>query len=643
MYKRVTCLLFVLVFFCPIITMAQKQERVQVIQQRLDDLSVNVPGLNQPVNLQISGAPIREYLNAIAKSNKLSISVDPKINIVISETLNNVPASNIISFLAKKYNLDISITGSIIYIIPFEDPSLLIKPLPKDLKVKYSQLENSLTLDLNNDSLVAVAKKIIQVSGKNVVVPTTLQGKRVNGFIASASFDAAMEKLAFTNDIKVIKTSDNFYLFQPLGENEELYINSDRNTASRRVFKPVTAGATGGATGVFSKTINGQKLLSVDAINVPIADLLKQASQEVGKNYSIYSDIKGNITLHVNDVDYDNFLTLLLKGTDYTFHAENGIYLLGDSKLEGLRTYRVVQLQNRSIDTLITMIPTEWKKGIEIKEFREQNTLLLSGSSARVDEIGKFIKQLDVLVPVVLIEVTLIDVRKSRTVAAGLSAGVADSVKTGGTLLSGMDFTFSSKSINGFLDKVSSMTSVNLGHVVPNFYVNLKALESNKDIDVRSVPKLTALNGHSATLSIGNTVFYKNTTQNIFPSAATSQTVLSNLFVESSANLAITIKPLVAGDDQVTLGIKVDISDFTSIPTDGSPPPKSTSKFESSIRVNNEDMIVLGGIERTEKSNSGSGIPILSRIPILKWIFSSRSKTNAKVVTLVFIKPTILR
>ncbi|WP_233165696.1 type II and III secretion system protein [Pedobacter sp. ASV12] len=53
-------------------------------------------------------------------------------------------------------------------------------------------------------------------------------------------------------------------------------------------------------------------------------------------------------------------------------------------------------------------------------------------------------------------------------------------------------------------------------------------------------------------------------------------------------------------------------------------------------------MIVLGGLERTENSESGSGVPLLSRIPILKWLFSSREKSNAKVVTLVFIKPTIL-
>ena len=154
---------------------------------------------------------------------------------------------------------------------------------------------------------------------------------------------------------------------------------------------------------------------------------------------------------------------------------------------------------------------------------------------------------------------------------------------------------------------------------------------------------MTALNGHTATLSIGNTVWYKNTTQNVIPSAGNIINNITNQYSSSQANLTIGFKPIISGDDQFTLGINVDISDFTSIPTDGSPPPTSSSKFQSSIRVNNEDMIVLGGIERTERSDSASGIPLLSRIPILKWIFSSKKNTNGKVVTLVFIKPTIMR
>jgi type IV pilus assembly protein PilQ len=168
-------------------------------------------------------------------------------------------------------------------------------------------------------------------------------------------------------------------------------------------------------------------------------------------------------------------------------------------------------------------------------------------------------------------------------------------------------------------------------------------MESNNNVDIRSVPKLTALNGHSALLSIGSKQYYKNTTQNLYPSASTSTSVFTNTYTPVDADLSVQIKPLVSGDDQVTLGIKVNISDFTSIPTDGSPPPESISKFETSLRVHSEDTILLGGIERTENDLSTSGVPLLSRIPVLKWIFSSRTKTASKVVTVLFIKSTILR
>jgi type IV pilus assembly protein PilQ len=646
--KAAHALLIILLLLCPTTLLAQKQDRLEIIQQKLEDITVSVPGLALNVQLQLTNVPIRDYVNALSKANKLSISIDPQLNVTVSETLNNVSAINVLVFLAKKYNLDINTIGSIIYITPYAPPISVVPMVAKNINVKFNQLENTLSLDLNNDSLEMVAKQISIKSGKNVQVPLSMQGKRVSGFFAPAPFDAALEKLAFLNELKMVKTNDNFYLFQPLDADEQVYINGDKNTATKRNYRPQATqtgmpGGAGGAVGLFVKTVGGQKLISVDANNTPIADLVKQAINETGKQIISYTDIKGNVTLRVSDVNFDSFLNLLFKGTEYTYQVENGVYMIGDSKLEGLRTSKAIQLQHRSIDTVVMMIPTEWKRGVEIKEFREQNTIILSGASSRINEIATFVKQLDILVPVILIEVTLIDVHKSRTVATGISAGVADSVKTGGTLLSGMDFTFSASSVNSFLDKVGSVTSVNLGHVVPNFYVNLKALESNNNIDVRSVPKLTALNGHPATLSIGNKVYYKNTTQNLTPSSATTVTTLTNTFMESEANLQISIKPLVSGDDQVTLGINIDISDFTAIPTDGSPPPTATSKFQSSIRVNNEDMIVLGGIERTERSDSASGIPLLSRIPILKWIFSSKKRTNGKIVTLVFIKPTIIR
>jgi len=641
MYKKFTLTIFAFLFFlCSNSAWSQTQDRIQVIQQRLQNISVDVPGLDQKVQLYVSGVSLQQYLNALSKTNNISISIDPKLNFTIYDTFTDVTAENILVLLAKKYNLDINTVGSIIYVTAYQDPAQFIKS-GEDINAKYTQLDNTLSLSLNNDSLTAVAKKITEISGKNLVIPAALQGKMVSAFIQNAPFETAMDKLAFANELKMVKTSDNFYLFQPLEENEELYVNGDKSTSVRKTFKP--ANTAGHSLGLFSRVVDGQKLISVDAVDAPIADLIKQASQELNKNYSVYSDIKGTLTLHVSDVSYDDFLSLLFKGTDYTFHSENGVYVIGDSKLEGLRAFKVVQLQHRSIDTIESMIPTDWKRAVEIKEFREQNTLLLSGSSAKIAEMESFIKQLDVQVPVILIEVTMIDINKTHGVSTGISAGVSDSVKTGGTILPGMNFTFSTSSINSFLNSVGKVTSINLGHVVPNFYVSLNALETNNNVDVRSVPKLSALNGHTATMSIGNSVYYKNSVQNTYPTSATSNTILTNTYVESDADMTISIKPEVSGDDQITLGIKIDISDFTSIPTDGSPPPKSTSKYETSLRVNNEDMILLGGIERTERDDNVSGFPILSRIPILKYIFSNKTKSTSKVVTIVFIKPTIMR
>jgi type IV pilus assembly protein PilQ len=474
-----------------------------------------------------------------------------------------------------------------------------------------------------------------------VVVPNGLQGKKVSGFIKSAPFDAALEKLAFSNELKMVKTSDSFYLFQSLTDGEELYVTGDKNTSVRRTFKPV-ANSAGGNINLFSKMAGGQKLISADATNATIADLVKSASQELGKNYFLYSDIKGNISTHVSDITYDNFLTSLFSGTEYTFRLENGIYLIGDRKIEGLRAQKVIQLQNRSIDTIMAMIPKDWQKNVEIREFREQNTLLLSGSGPQILEIESLVKQLDLLVPMVMIEVTMIDVNKSRTTATGIKLGVADSVKTGGTILPGVNFTFGASSINNLLDKLGG-SYMNLGHVVPNFYATISAMESQGNVEVHSIPKLTTLNGHTASLTIGSKRYYLVQTQNVIPSLASPTINYTQQYNSIEANMVINIKPMISGDDQVTLGIKIDITDFIGTPPANAPAPTSTSKFESLIRAHNEDMIVLGGLERTLESEDNSGTPILSRIPILKYIFSTRNKTTSKVVTLVFIKPTILR
>ena len=94
--------------------------------------------------------------------------------------------------------------------------------------------------------------------------------------------------------------------------------------------------------------------------------------------------------------------------------------------------------------------------------------------------------------------------------------------------------------------------------------------------------------------------------------------------------------------EDVTLTIEAEFSDFISPDVKGAPPGNATRKFISKIRVKNEEMVVVGGLEEVSKSDIGSGVPLLSRIPIIKWLFSSRSKESTDSKLPIFVKPTIV-
>src|ERR1700761_3286110 len=267
MSKQFTRLVFFLVLFLPAVLLAQQKDHQHVMKQRLDSLSALATGLHQSVQLTMTGVSIQDYLIALGKTNNLSISIDPKLNFTVNDIFNGVTAEDLLLFMARKYNLDIGVVGAIIYVTPYIDPAQFIRPPVKEPKVSYLAATNALSLQLDNDSLVSVARKITQVSGKNVIVPNVLLGKRVSGFIAAGAFDATLEKLAYTNELNMVRTSDNFYLFQPLGESEELYINGDKNTAVRRTFKQSQSTGGGANTGLITRVLNGHKVISADAVN----------------------------------------------------------------------------------------------------------------------------------------------------------------------------------------------------------------------------------------------------------------------------------------------------------------------------------------------------------------------------------------
>lgn len=618
-------------------------DRIKQLENQLSAMTAEMPGLEEKVQMSVSGVSIQEFMRGIADAHKLNISVDPAIQQEVVNNFANATVSDVLIFICKEYDLSINFIGSIMSIVKYNPPKPIVVEIPKkELQINYDKNGDKLSLDLSDDSLETVAKTITQKSKKNIVLASGVTPKLVSSYIEDMPFDNAMEKFGIANDLSITKTEDGFYLIDKRLITNENNNNKTDNRNTNKSNKTNNRNSGGSVAEEFSFNAKSNLDISVFGNEVQIADVIKSVANETGTDYYFVSDIKDKTTVNVQSTTFQGLLENLFQGTELTYEYRDGIYIIGERKTEGLRMTKVIQLQHRSVEKVTENIPANIKQNVDVKEFVDLNSLILSGSHPQIKEIELFIKQIDKVVPVVLIEVMIVDYSNKRANSTGIEVGLGNEpAETGGKVFPETNMSLSSSSINDLIESFNGYGILNLGKVTPNFYVNIKALESQGILNVKSTPKLATLNGHEATMSIGNTEYYFEQTNNVITNTST-QNITTKTYKSVNADLSITIKPFVSGDDQITLEISVNQSDFTEKIEPGAPPGSVSRDFTSYIRVKDQEMVLLGGLEEKATRESGSGVPFLSRIPVIKWFFSSRTKEKSRSKLNIFIKPTVI-
>lgn len=604
--------------------------RFELLKQKLDRITVESPGLEEPVDLSVSNVPLAEFLRALGKNNKVNISVEPTLEGTVTNNFSNVTVIEVLVFLAKQYDLEYEITGNIIQATAYKLPPPPKKVfIPKPTDITYDSVSNRIGMQLKNDSLPKVTRTITQLTGKNLVFAPGLENKVLSIYLQDVAFDQAMDKLAFANQIQISKTEDGFYLIEPQPEQAKASEPSSR-------YKDLNKKGPQGKFQVDST------LITLDVVNQPMGAILESLFREMGLDYFMYSQINDGVTMRVRNVKLDGLLQKMFYGTKYTYRKRDSIYIIGERELEGLRESKQIFIRNRSVEKIQQYLPADLIKGLEVKEFGELNSLVVSGSYPQILALEEFIHGIDQPVPVVIIEVMIVDYQRNNVVSSGIEAGLTDeSIQTGGQLYPALDLTLSSSSINELLRSFDGFGSLNLGAVAPNFYAKIKLLEDNGILNVKSTPKLSTLNGHQANISIGNTEYYVVEQTNI-AGVQNPIPITTRNYQQVEANFTLQIKPFVSADGQVTLEIDVEQTDFTARISPEAPPGTVSRKFTSMVRVRNNEMILLGGLEEKGYDDSGRGVPLLSRIPVLRWLFSSRTRSYKKSKLNIFIKPTIV-
>lgn len=601
---------------------AGESVRLAAIRGKLDLLEAADANFTKEVEeLSVSGLPLSELLRNIAKVYDVNISVKGAENVKVTCNFSRAKITDLIFFLCREYNLDADAVGNIVSIYP----AAAVIPGPKTVNVIAGTAAGTISYDLDNDRLSDVMRLVTNVGRVNFIIPNSLNGRTVSGHGRDMTVGDAVIAITSANGLRARRNGNGIWEI------------ADEAAAGGNPYRRQSA---------FDEDqlyVDSLGLITAHIANGNVQQIITNLCETRGVNYFFITPVNHTVPLNVTGVTFETLLGVMFSGTQFGYYLEDGVYLFGTFSRETLNSVRVIPLVYRSISKVEEVIPAQLKEGLELKVFADMNSIIASGDQKKVQRVENFLKSIDRRVPLVMIEVIIADVTKTDLFEAGIGLGIGrEPVTTSGKMSPGIDMTLGSSSVNNLIGKLNGLGSINLGRVTPQFYMNLKFMEENGTIQLYSTPKLSTLNGNPAKLTSGEKRYYKEIQTNFWGSQTPVPTE-TYVWKEIEANLEINITPYVSEDKLITLEITIVQSEFTEQPVEqDSPPGKFSRSFESIIRVQNEEMVLLGGIDRNSKTTGSAGLPLIAKIPVLKWFFGKEKRNKVDQRLNVFIKPTVI-
>jgi general secretion pathway protein D len=256
------------------------------------------------------------------------------------------------------------------------------------------------------------------------------------------------------------------------------------------------------------------------------------------------------------------------------------------------------------------------------------NSLLIRASEVDFQVLKQGVEQLDIRPLQVLIEVMIIETRHDRSFSFGADLLLPPQAVDRG------HGTVDGRSVGaGLGDLVIHL--MNLGHA--EIDATLRAAATKGDVQIVSRPVLLASNNTEARLLVGSQVPFVQVSRSLPTDTPTRDQVVQYRDVGTK----LTIRPTINQDGYVSLLIQQEVNQATTeVLFDA--PVISTREAATQVLVKDGQTIVLGGLRDRQRNANHSGIPVLSRIPILGGLFGSADRSTSETELYLFLTPRIL-
>ena len=269
---------------------------------------------------------------------------------------------------------------------------------------------------------------------------------------------------------------------------------------------------------------------------------------------------------------------------------------------------------------------------------KDTNSLLILASPTDYDVIEGALRKLDVVPRQVLVEVLLAEVRLSDELTFGINwflngrngSNTTGTIRTGG-LPATPDLAV------GILDPGFQLVSRS-GDLVRAV---LNSLGKDGKAQVLASPQLMVLDNQKAQFKVGDRISVQTQTQ----TGVNTGTGVLNSYQYLETGVLLTITPRINSGNQVTLEVNQEVSDPVA-GTGGTavnPNPDVTSRsVQTSVVIASGESIVLAGMIREAAGHTGTGVPILSKIPVLGAAFGSQTWKRDRTELVLVITPRIV-
>ncbi|MFQ5587868.1 MAG: type IV pilus secretin PilQ [Nitrospiria bacterium] len=402
----------------------------------------------------------------------------------------------------------------------------------------------------------------------------------------------------------------------------------------------------------------GRKI-SLDFQDAEITNVVRLIADVSGLNFVMGDDVKGSITIKMDDVPWDQALEIILEIQNLGMVRNGDIIRIAtlanltkqrNEKAQAMETKiraeelmtRVVYVNYAKAEQMKTLLLKLLSSRGEIMVASRVNALVVKDIQANLDQVEQMARKLDTKTPQVLIEARVVEVQPTFKRSLGVKWGADFKTNNGGNSIGIGNATGDSSIFSPSQDFSVNLPAANpLGGIGFSFGrftespfqldLRLSAGESQEMTRIVSTPKIMVLDNNEALIKQGSQIPFQSSSAN----GGTNIQLID-------ASLQLKVIPHISPDGGILLELNLTKNE-PGPPVQGSDQPSIFEKEVSTqILLMNGETMVIGGIYETKNTESESGVPVLKDIPGLGWLFKNKEKNESTTELLIFITPTIM-